>query len=96
MWAMLFQALAAQKKYSICSHSKILTESYEREPDSTGRLIFLSHLLSLGFSKLLPTLATGMSVVTSAPLLKVSPKWREQDPLAELVNVVLLFLLSVR
>lgn len=96
VWAMLFQALAAQKKYSVCSHSKILTESYEREPDSTGRLIFLSHLLRLGFSKLLPTLATGMSVVTSAPLLKVSPKWREQDPLAELVNVVLLLLLSVR
>lgn len=60
-----------------------------------ARLVFVSHLTSLYFSKLLPTLATGMSVVTSASLLKVSPKRREQDPLSELVNIVLLLLLSV-
>lgn len=52
---------------------------------SSNKSLFLS----------MPTLATGMSVVTSASLLKVSPKWREQDSLSELVNIVLLLLLSV-
>lgn len=74
---------------------RYLLNHTKKNPDSTARLVFVSHLIGLHFSKLLPTLATGMSIVTSAPLLKVSPKWREQDPPAELVNVVLLLLLSV-
>lgn len=83
------------QKYSVFSHSKIFNKSHKGEQDSIAKLVFKISPIIPCFSKVLPTLVTETPNVTSAILLKVSPKWREQDPPAELVNVVLLFLLSV-